>query len=75
MNNHINADFCETFMFEVKGTFKMGAHWQPFTKTVDVKTKDEAIERIFAVFGGNHGIARRHVKVESIEKAAEEKAK
>ncbi len=56
-------------MFEVKGKFKQGLSWQGFTKKVDVKDEDEARERIFCLFGGNHGIPRQLIKIESMEKA------
>lgn len=56
-------------MFEVKGSFRMGQRWQPFTKQLDVKSEDDAREKIFSVFGGNHGVPRRGIKIDSIKKA------
>jgi large subunit ribosomal protein LX len=53
--------------FEVKGTFKMGEDWMPYTKVIAAPNENQAKERTFAVFGSKHNLKRRYIKVDAVK--------
>ena len=53
--------------FEVKGTFKMGEDWMPYTKVIAAPNENQARERTFAVFGSKHNLKRRYIKVDAVK--------
>ncbi|GAB6285328.1 MAG: 50S ribosomal protein L18Ae [Methanoregula sp.] len=52
--------------FEVKGTFRMGEDWMPYTKVIAAPNAKQAEERTFAVIGSKHNLKRRYIKVDAI---------
>ena len=42
--------------FEVKGTFRMGEDWMPYTKVIEAPNEKQAQERTFAVIGSKHNL-------------------
>ncbi|MEN6610607.1 MAG: 50S ribosomal protein L18Ae [Methanoregulaceae archaeon] len=53
-------------MFEVKGTFRMGENWKPYTKTVSAPNENQARERIFTDLGSRHRLKRRYITVNTV---------
>ena len=53
--------------FEVKGTFRMGADWMPYTKVIAAPNENQAKERTFAVIGSKHNLKRRYIKVDAVK--------
>ncbi len=52
--------------FEVKGTFKIGDDWKPYTKVIDAPNEAQAREQTLAVFGSKHRLKRRYITIESV---------
>lgn len=55
--------------FIVKGNFKAGHKWEPFTKTITTLNKKLASEKAFSLIGSEHGLKRGLVKIVSVEEA------
>ena len=53
--------------FEVKGTFRMGEDWMPYTKVIEAPNEKQAQERIFAVIGSKHNLKRRYIKIDAVK--------
>ena len=59
--------------FEVKGTYQEKRDfWKPYTKVLSAPNATQAKERIFAIIGSNHRLARPYIKVESISELSGE---
>jgi len=58
--------------FEVKGTFRMGEDWMPYTKVIAAPNAKQAEERTFAVIGSKHNLKRRYIKVDAVSPAKAE---
>jgi large subunit ribosomal protein LX len=58
--------------FEVKGTFKMGEDWMPYTKVIAAPNENQAKERTFAVIGSKHNLKRRYIKVDAVKAVSAE---
>ena len=56
----------EQMKFEVKGSFKIGEDWKPYTKVIDAPNEEQAKERIFAVIGSKHRLKRRYITIQSV---------
>jgi len=52
--------------FEVKGTFRMGANWMPYTKVIEAPNEKQAQERTFTVIGSKHKLKRAYIKIASV---------
>jgi len=52
--------------FEVKGTFKTGDDWKPYTKVINAQNEAQAREQTLAVFGSKHRLKRRYITIESV---------
>jgi large subunit ribosomal protein LX len=52
--------------FEVKGTFKNGDDWKPYTKVIEAPNEAQAREQTLAVFGSKHRLKRRYITIESV---------
>ena len=52
--------------FEVKGTFKTGDDWKPYTKVINSQNEAQAREQTLAVFGSKHRLKRRYITIESV---------
>jgi large subunit ribosomal protein LX len=57
--------------FIVKGTFKAGQKYEPFTKKITTLNKNLASEKVFSLLGSEHRLKRRLIKIASVEEAAE----
>jgi large subunit ribosomal protein LX len=57
--------------FIVKGTFKAGQKYEPFTKKITTLNKNLASEKVFSLLGSEHRLKRRLIKIVSVEEAAE----
>jgi len=62
----------ENQMFEVKGTFRMGEDWMPYTKVIEAPNEQQAQERVYTVFGSKHNLKRRYIKIDSVSKVKSE---
>ncbi len=55
--------------FIVKGTFKAGQKYEPFTKKITTLNKNLASEKVFSLLGSEHRVKRSLVKIVSVEEA------
>ncbi|HPC27707.1 MAG TPA: 50S ribosomal protein L18Ae [Candidatus Methanomethylicus sp.] len=55
--------------YVVKGKFKLKYEWKQFTKTVQAKDEASAASVAKSILGGNHGVKRFEIKVDSVELA------
>jgi len=55
--------------FIVKGTFKAGQTYEPFTKEITTLNKSLASEKVFSVLGSQHRLKRRLINIVSVEEA------
>ncbi|MCZ7403159.1 MAG: 50S ribosomal protein L18Ae [Candidatus Methanoperedens sp.] len=55
--------------FIVKGTFKAGHKYEPFTKKITTLNKNLASEKVFSLLGSEHRVKRSLVKIVSVEEA------
>lgn len=58
--------------FEFSGKFKIGNEWKPFTRTIEAKTESFAKEKLLSLFGSEHGIKRRFIIIDNINKVEEQ---
>lgn len=52
--------------FEVRGTFKIGNVWQPFSKIVDSNSEKNAAEKLYSLLGSEHGLKRNLIKIDEV---------
>jgi len=57
----------EELKFEVKGTFRMGEDWMPYTKVIVAPNENQAKERTFTVMGSKHNLKRRYIKIDAVK--------
>jgi large subunit ribosomal protein LX len=55
--------------FIVKGTFKAGQKYEPFTKKITTLNKNLASEKVFSLIGSEHRLRRGLIKIVSVEEA------
>jgi large subunit ribosomal protein LX len=53
----------------VKGTFKAGQKYEPFTKKITTLNKNLASEKVFSLIGSEHRLRRGLIKIVSVEEA------
>lgn len=53
----------------VKGTFKAGQKWEPFTKNLESQNEKNAQEKVYSIFGSKHNIKRFLIKIDSVIEA------
>lgn len=59
--------------FEVKGSYQEKRDfWKPYTKVLAAPNKEQAEERIYAVIGSKHRLARAYIRVESVSEISGE---
>ncbi len=51
----------------IKGKLKLKFEWKEFTKTVEAKDEKAALNAALSILGGNHGVKRFDIKVDSVE--------
>jgi len=56
----------ENQKFEVKGTFRMGEDWMPYSNVIEATNEKQAQERAFAVIGSKHNLKRRYIKIDTV---------
>jgi ribosomal protein L20A (L18A) len=54
-------------MFLVKGKYLKNGEWVFFKKSMDGKSKEHVLERMYSEMGGNHRVKRRNIRVEGVE--------
>lgn len=52
--------------FEVRGTFKIGNGWQPFSKIVGSSNEKNAVEKVRSLLGSEHGLKRNLIKIDEV---------
>ena len=57
--------------FIVKGKFKAGHKWEPFTKNITTLNNKLASEKVFSLIGSEHGLRRSLIKINSVDEAKE----
>lgn len=55
--------------FELRGKIKIKDEWRPFTRVIEADTEKFAREKLYSLFGSEHGLKRRFVIIDSVEKA------
>ncbi|MEM3625472.1 MAG: 50S ribosomal protein L18Ae [Candidatus Bilamarchaeaceae archaeon] len=55
-------------IFRVEGNLKMGKEERPFTKEVEAKSENDALNKVFAEFGSKNGLLRSAIKVNKVTK-------
>ena len=55
--------------FEVKGTISLKHGEKNFSKKVIAHSKENAIERIYMLFGSNNKLKRRNVQIKEVNKS------
>lgn len=55
--------------FLFRGWFMKKGKKYKFTKELEAESEKLAIEKLFSLLGSNHKVKRRHIHVESVEKA------
>ncbi len=53
--------------FEVKGTFKNGYDYQPFTKEIVAPNEKQATKRLLATIGSKHRLKRSYINIETVK--------
>ncbi|MEM0360395.1 MAG: 50S ribosomal protein L18Ae [Candidatus Diapherotrites archaeon] len=54
--------------FELKGFFCKEKQKRPFCKKVEAPSEARAKEKLYSLFGSEHGIKRRSIKITEINK-------
>jgi large subunit ribosomal protein LX len=54
-------------MFEVKGTFRMGSAWKPYTKIIAAPNEKQAQERTLSLIGSKHNLKRMYIRIDSVK--------
>jgi len=57
--------------FIVKGSFKAGHKWEPFTKKITTLNKNLALEKTLSLIGSEHRLKRSLIKINSLDEAKE----
>lgn len=52
--------------FTVKGEFKMGDEWKPYSKIIAAPNEAQARERIFTIMGSKHRLKRQYVRIAEV---------
>jgi large subunit ribosomal protein LX len=55
--------------YTLSGNVRIGQRTEKFTKTVEAKDEPSAKELVYTLFGSEHGVKRRWVNIEKVEKA------
>ncbi len=58
-------------MFVVKGEFRIGDSYQPFSISVDAVNERVAREKALSLIGSNHKCKRRFIKVSEVNAVSE----
>jgi ribosomal protein L20A (L18A) len=53
--------------YEVKGKAKIGIYWEKFEKKITAENKERAVEKTYAILGGNHSVKRKQIIITSAE--------
>ncbi|WNY27226.1 50S ribosomal protein L18Ae [Methanolapillus ohkumae] len=53
--------------YVIKGTYKPGFFWLPFTKTVESQNEKNALDKVYSTIGSKHHLERRSIKIASVE--------
>ena len=56
----------------IRGRFKMGKEWMPFTKEVEAPSEKLAREYVYSIIGSNHKTLRKHIIIEEVKKYGSE---
>lgn len=62
----------ENQAFEVTGTFRIGGEWCPYTKVLTAPNEQQAIERVYTLFGSKHRLKRYQITVDAVQIRQEE---
>jgi large subunit ribosomal protein LX len=55
--------------FVLSGSFRIGEKNQKFSKTVEAGDEEGAKEKVYSLFGSEHGTKRRWIKIDSVKKS------
>src|SRR2546427_6486951 len=53
--------------FRIRGRFRMGRSWQPFSKELAAQDEAGAREKLFSILGSQHGVPRKYVSITGVE--------
>ncbi len=57
----------QTKIYRVKGKFVMGSQTQKFTKELKSFKEEDIYEKIYSLFGSQHGINRNQIDIQEIK--------
>ncbi len=52
--------------FRIRGRFRMGPAWQPFSKEIAAPDEEGAREKLLSVLGSQHGVSRRYIEIAGV---------
>jgi len=52
--------------FEVRGQFRNGAAWQPYTKVITALNEKHAAETTYATIGSKHCLKRNYITIKEV---------
>ena len=55
--------------YTVSGNFRVAEKMKHFDREIEASSDDDARERIFALFGSEHGTKRRWIEIKKVSKA------
>lgn len=55
-------------IFKIEGILKMGRNERTFSKSVEARSENDALNKVFAEFGSKNGLTRNKIKVKSVQK-------
>jgi large subunit ribosomal protein LX len=56
--------------FIIKGSFKAGAKWEKFTKTVTSNNEKNAVEKTYSIIGSQHKLKRNQIRIDKVEEVS-----
>lgn len=59
--------------FELKGEYFEKTDWKKFSRIVNASSEKLAKEKLFSLFGSEHKVPRRRVKISEVKEVKEEK--
>ena len=54
--------------FKITGTMKVNRKEQKFSKILEAENEKMATHRLYSIMGNSHGLTRRNIKIEKMEK-------
>lgn len=59
--------------FELNGKYLEKGNWKKFSRIIEANSDKLAREKAFCLFGSEHKVQRRHIKIDSVKEYKEAK--